>query len=47
MISKYKSTKLNGSEYFYVLGIIQLNIIHLFKRSEMIKQFYFKQFTMA
>ena len=40
-------TKLNGSKYCYVLQTIQSNISHLFTHSQMIKQFYFKQFNLA
>ena len=40
-------TQLNGSNYCYVSLAIQLNISHLITHSEMIKQFYFKQFDFA
>ena len=41
------STKLNGSKYCYKSLTIQLNIIHFFTLSYMIKQFYFKQLSLA
>ena len=37
---KHKSTKLNGSKYYYVSLTIQLNISHLFGLSLNVKQFY-------
>ena len=40
------STKKNGSMYCSVSLTIQLNS-HLFTHSKMIKQFYFKQFSLA
>ena len=39
--------QLNGSKYFYLSLTILLNISHLFTYSQMIKQFYFKQFSLA
>ena len=47
MIYKYESTNLNSSKYSYVSLTIQLNISHLSTHSYMIKQFYFKQFSLA
>ena len=47
MISRRKLAKLNSSKYCYVSLTIQLNISHLFTHSQMIKQFYFKQFNLA
>ena len=47
MIFKYKSNKLNCSKYCYVSLTIQLNNSHLFTHSSMIKQFYFKQFSIS
>ena len=42
------STKLNGSKYCYVSVTIQLNVNHLFKHSEMIKQIFLKnQFSVS
>ena len=41
------STKLNNPKYCYVSLTIQLIISHLFTLTYIIKQFYFKQFSLA
>ena len=43
--SLFVSSELNGFKYSRVSLTIQLNISHLFIRSWMIKEFYFKQFS--